>query len=434
MDTVLSILGWLDLELWLSVGVIFLLLVMSAFFSGSETALTAVSPTKMQAQSDRGNRKAKRVLDVTEDRESLIGAILLGNNLVNILAASLATSLFTRHFGDSGVAYTTLVMTLLVLIFAEVLPKTYAITNSDKAALAVAPVVQVFIWLFSPPVSAIRWLVRRLLGFFGVSADSSNGRHHSRDEITGAIVLGHESGTLQKDDRDRLLGTLDLSSRTVEEIMVHRSEIDMIDVDNDLETIMRACRDSRFSRLPVFQGERENIVGVLHARDMLRLASGMIDGGNPPSSAMEVAREPYFVPDTTTLNDQMREFRKRKTHFALIVDEYGSLIGLITLEDIIEEIIGQIGDEFDEGGEALLKKQADGSYVVDGGMTIRDLNRATDWSLPDGEANTVAGLVIHEAKTLPDIGQAFQFHGFRFEILKREGNRITSLRISPHKR
>ena len=428
----------LDTAFWVSAAAILFLLVMSAFFSGSETALTAASRGKLRSQADRGSAGAASALDVTEDRERLIGAVLLGNNVVNILAASLATALFTRLFGESGVALATLVMTALVLIFSEVLPKTYAITAPETVAMRVARPIRLLIVVLSPVVSAVRAMVRGILLLFGVRTDPDTNVLSIRDEIVGALAIGHSEGVVEKEHRDRLLGALDLSERTVEEIMRHRSQIEMIDADADPETILSAVLASPHTRLPVFRGEKENIVGVVHAKDLLRAVDRLVrgEGGGGLASLKDldvtgVAMPPYFIPDTTPLDEQMKQFLRRHTHFALVVDEYGALQGLITLEDILEEIVGEITDEFDKRPEAVLKPSETGDYVVDGGMTSRELNRAADWNLPDEDANPVAGLVIHEAQMIPSEGQVFSFHGFRFEVLGRKENRITRLRIRP---
>jgi len=422
----------LDSAFWITAGAILLLLVMSGFFSGSETALTAASRGKLRAQADKGSMGAARALKITEDNERLIGSVLLGNNLVNILATSLATALLTSVFGESGVALATLVMTLLVLIFAEVLPKTYAITNSETAASAVALPISIVVRLFAPIVSAVRVLVRGVLRIFGVRIDPDSNILAVREEIAGALTLGHQEGVVEKEDRDRILGALDLAERTVEEIMLHRSGIEMIDASLPPQEILSLCLASRHTRLPLYLDEQENIVGVIHAKDLARAMDKIVRGPKGQESGdfdiMDVAMEPYFVPETTTLDDQMREFLRRRTHFALVVDEYGSLQGLLTLEDILEEIVGEIADEFDREDDEVART-ADGDYLVDGGMTIRDLNRAHDWTLPDDEANTVAGLVIHEAQIIPAVGQAFSFHGFRFEVVEKEANRLTKLKV-----
>ncbi len=427
--------SFLDTAFWISSGAILALLVLSAFFSGSETALTAASRGKLRSRADKGDRGAERALIITEDNERLIGSVLLGNNLVNILAASLATALFTRLFGESGVALATLVMTLLVLIFAEVLPKTYAITNAEAAAARVASPIRVIVLVFAPVVTAVRALVRGILRIFGVRTDPGSHILAVREEIMGAVQLGHSEGVVEKEDRDRILGALDLGDRAVEEIMRHRSSIEMIDGNLPPQQVLERVLQSPHTRLPIWKDDPENIVGVLHAKDLLRAMYAKRSEAMSDAEAWEdfdflaVAMKPYFVPETTTLDDQMRQFLRRHTHFALVVDEYGSLQGLITLEDILEEIVGEITDEFDVNAEHPIRRTEGGDYIIDGATTLRDLNRANDWNLPDEEANTVAGLVIHEAQTIPTQGQVFSFHGFRFEVLSRKDNRITRLKI-----
>ena len=412
------------------------LLLISAFFSGSETALTAASRGMLKAQADKGSRGAKAALSVTDDSESMIGALLLGNNIANILSAALTTALLTDLFGSKGVALATVMVTVLVLVFAEVLPKTIAIISPVPVAILVGPVVKLLIILFTPIVTMVRAFVRLILRVFGLRADPNRHILALREEIAGAISLGHSEGAVEKEDRDRLLGALDLADRTVDEIMRHRRETEMIDADLAPEEIVSLMLASSHSRLPVFRGSDENILGVVHAKDLLREVERLSHIHETHDQAMaaldvvKVAMKPYFIPDTTTLDEQLREFLKRRTHFALVVDEYGTLQGLITLEDILEEIVGEITDEFDLVDKSnALKRADDGSYLVEGAMTIRDLNRATDWNLPDDEANTVAGLVIHEAQMIPAQGQAFSFHGFRFEVVTRRENRLTRLKV-----
>ena len=435
MQTVYAVIENIDASSWLTILAIFVLLGISAFFSGSETALTAASRGKLHSMADKGSRGAKRALALTEDTERLIGAVLLGNNLVNILAAALATSLFTRLFGDSGVALATLVMTLLVLIFAEVLPKTYAISNSEGAASFVSAPIRALVIIFAPIVATVRITVRAILRLFGAKMTGLDEDDAAQKEIAGAIALSHSEGNFEKDDRDRLLGALDLKDREVEEIMLHRSDIEIIDAAASPQDIVTQSLASRYTRLPIFKDEPENIIGVIHTKDLLREVDKLVRGedGGPDAidrlNIIDIAREPYFVPETTPLDDQMREFLLRKAHFALVIDEYGDLQGLITLEDILEEIVGEITDEHDEDAEILDGKDTSGNFKIDGSATIRDVNRMHEWNLPDDEANTIAGLVIHEAQMIPKIGQVFSFHGFRFEIAGRDQNRITKLKV-----
>ncbi|GAA5081346.1 HlyC/CorC family transporter [Roseibacterium beibuensis] len=425
-----------DPTTWITAAVILFLLFCSGFFSGSETALTAASRGKLKSLADKGDGGAKgaeRALSLKEDNERLIGGILLGNNLVNILATSLATALFTTLLGESGVAVATLVMTALVLVFAEVLPKTYAINDPETSAARVARPIGLVIAVMAPIVAVVRVIVRGVLRIFGVRISAGANMLSVQEEIMGALSIGHSEGSVEKEQRDRLLGALDLHERTVEEIMLHRSKIEMIDADAPPEEILSQALQSPHTRLPVYKDEHENIIGVVHAKDLLRAIDRLTRGENASGiegfRISDVAMKPYFVPETSTLDDQMRQFLRRHTHFALVVDEYGALRGLITLEDILEEIVGEITDEMDVEDVPMLTPDAHGNYLVDGAMTIRDLNRAADWALPDEEANTVAGLVIHEAQTIPETGQTFAFHGFRFEVAARENNRLTQLKI-----
>ncbi len=422
----------LDAAFWGTCAVVFVLLFCSGFFSGTETALTAASRGKLRSNADKGDKGADTALKIKEDEERFIGAILMGNNIANVIATSLATAALTRLFGANGVAVASLIMTVLILVFAEVLPKTFAITRPERAASFASPVVVWVIRVLSPFVMGVGVVVRATLRLFGVRTDPDTHVHAVREEIAGALSIGHSEGIVEKEDRDRILGALDLSDRTVEEIMLHRSGIEMLDADLPMEELIDQCLKSPHTRLPLYRGHQENIIGVVHAKELLRA----MYADNPGASVTEldikaVAKAPYFVPETTTLDEQMRQFLRRHTHFALVVDEYGALEGLITLEDILEEIVGEITDEFDLSEEHPLKATDTGDFIVDGAMTIRDLNRAAELSLPDVEANTVAGLVIHEAQAIPIVGQVFSFHGYRFEVLAKKDNRLTRLKIRP---
>ncbi|HET7448837.1 MAG TPA: HlyC/CorC family transporter [Methyloceanibacter sp.] len=419
----------MTLGLGITLGAILGLLLASAFFSGSETALTAASPAKMHALEQDGSRRARVVNYLLTVRERFIGAILLGNTLANVAASALATSLFLSLFGERGVAYATVVMTVIVVLFAEVLPKTYAIVNADRMALVVAPAVRFVVALFAPVTNAIQFLVRHTLRLFGASISDEAEVLSAHEELRGTIDLIHKEGGVVKLDRDMLGGVLDLRELTVSDIMVHRTKIDAIDAELPTEKIIDLALKSSHTRLPLWRGEREEIVGILHAKTLLRaLRDAKADVSK--LDIMKLATPPWFVPDTTTLKDQLNAFLKRKSHFAVVVDEYGEVMGLVTLEDIIEEIVGDITDEMDIASIAA-RPQADGSVIVEGSVPLRDLNRLMDWELPDEEATTVAGLVLHEAQTIPDAGQSFTFHGFRFEVLRRQRNRLTSIQVIP---
>lgn len=414
--------------LWLTILAIFVLIIVSAFFSGSETALTAASRARMHAFEKAGDERAAIVQRLIQTRERLIGALLLGNNLVNILASALATSLFITLFGDTGVVYATLVMTAVVLVFAEVMPKTLAISNPDRFALTVSPIVRIIVAVFSPVVITIEMFVKTVLNRFGANIGDQD-ILSAHDELRGTVDLQHSEGGLVKDDRDRIGGLLDLNELEVSDIMVHRTGMMVLNADESPSALVDMALASPYTRIPIWRGDPDNIVGVLHAKDLLRSLQAQ-SGNVEKLDIMEIATKPWFVPDTTSLKAQLNAFLKRKVHFALVVDEYGEVQGLVTLEDILEEIVGEIADEHDVEIQGVVP-QPDGSVNVEGTVPVRDLNRAMDWSLPDEEATTIAGLVIHAVQTIPEPGQAFTFYGFRFRILRRQRNRITSLRITP---
>ncbi len=407
------------------------LLMLSAFFSGSETALTATSRARMHKLEIDGDKRAARVNSLIKDREKLIGAILIGNNIVNTLAATLASTLFLKLFGATGaaIAVATATMTVLLIIFGEVAPKTAAIARPDAFAMFVAPIMRWLVAILSPVTALLRFVIRSGLSFAGLNISRSEGVFSATDELRGAVELHHEEGGLEKGVRDIFRGALDLDEIRIDEIMVHRKEIDMLDIDEKPSALIARALKSGHTRLPLYRDTTENIVGILHAKDLLS-ALWEAHGDASRISIAELARPPYFAPESTSLAEQLDNFKRRREHFALVVDEYGSIMGLVTLEDIIEEIVGEIEDEHDSPVEGV-KPQSDGSINVDGNVTIRDLNRAMDWSLPDEEAVTIAGLVIHEAQSIPDVGQTFSFHGFRFRILRRRRNQITAINVTP---
>jgi Mg2+/Co2+ transporter CorB len=417
------------MELWLSAFAILLCLIISCFFSGSETALTASSRARMHALAKAGDEGATLVNRLQESRERLIGGILIGNNIVNTAAASLTTGVLLSIFGDVGIAYATVVVSVLVIVFSEVLPKTLAINYPDRMALLVARPIAVVVALFGPVTMAVEALVRGILLMVGIRLGRAENVLSATEEIRGQVDLLHKEGGVAKVERDMLGGLLDLKELMVSEVMVHRTKMRTIDADLSPEEIVREVLSSPYTRMPLWRGSPDNIVGVLHAKDLLR-ALDAVGGEASRLKVEEIALETWFVPDTSSLRDQLKAFLSKKTHFALVVDEYGEVQGLVTLEDILEEIVGDIRDEHDVTVQGV-RPQPDGSVNVDGSVPVRDLNRAMDWNLPDEEATTIAGLVIHEARAIPDTGQVFNFHGFRFQVLRKSRNRITALKIAP---
>jgi Mg2+/Co2+ transporter CorB len=414
-------------EIWLSAGGVLICLIMSFLFSGSETAMTASSKARLHALEAQGDTRVPLLTRLTERKDRLIGALLVGNNLANTLAASLTTSILIAIFGDAGVVYATILVTVTLVILSEILPKSWAISAPERFALVVSPFVQLVVMVFGPISALANAIVRAILSIFGVRLGSNLLDTSAHEELRGAVEVLHREGSFIKADRDRLGGLLDLEELEVADLMIHRTKVRSIDADAAAADIVAQVLASPYTRLPVWREDNDNIIGILHAKDVLRALSA----SNNDAAKLDVTKimsQPWFVPDTTPIKDQLNAFLRRKTHMAIVVDEYGEMEGLVTLEDIIEEIVGDIADEHDVE-VAGVRQQSDGSVIVDGTVPIRDLNRAFDWSLPDDDFNTIAGLVIHEAKTIPEEKQVFTFHGKRITVLKRDKNRIARLRI-----
>lgn len=417
-----------DVGLWLTWAAIFILLMMSAFFSASETALTAATKASMHAKAKEGNRRAAMVGVLQEKKDRMIGALLLGNNLVNILASSLATGALIKVFGSEGVFYATGVMTALILIFSEVMPKTYALHDVDALALRVVPVVRVIVIVFAPVTELVARIVRTVLKLFGVDiAKVRTGEHMHM--LRGAIDLHEGEDQETNAQRAMLRSVLDLADVTVEEIMTHRNNIHMLDAGMPASDIIREMLDSPYTRIPLWRDNAENIVGVINTKALLREMKARAGQAQQIDVEM-IAADPWFVPNTTTLFDQLQAFRQRREHFALVIDEYGTFMGMVTLEDILEEIVGEIDDEHDMI-VAGVRRQTNGTYMIDGTVTIRDLNREFEWNLPDRDYSTLAGLVLYESRMVPEIGRSFHFYGFRFDVVRRFKNQLTLIRVTP---
>jgi Mg2+/Co2+ transporter CorB len=406
---------------------ILIAIIFSAFFSAAETAVTGVSRAKIHKLRTEGNKRAKTVSQLRENMDRTISTLLLGNNAANIFASALATSSAITLFGESGVVYATLFMTLIILIFAEVLPKTYAFEHSEKVALAIAPLLQFLVKVLYPVTVAVEWLVKKVLWIFRIKTQHGTSILSGTDALRGAIDLHHHEGLVVKRERDMLGSILDLADTEVSEIMIHRRNIYAVSMDQPLTDIVGQALDSIHSRIPLWKENQDNIIGVLHIKDLLRMIRSR-KGEFTEEDILAVASKPWFIPETTPLSEQLHEFRKRRNHFALVIDEYGTLMGAVTLEDILEEIVGPIQDEHDLPHRGI-KEEKDGSYRVDGSISLRDLNRQMDWQLPDEHATTVAGLIMYETKDIPEEGQVFTFHGLSWEVLRKIHNRIVTVRI-----
>ncbi|HKP77749.1 MAG TPA: HlyC/CorC family transporter, partial [Phenylobacterium sp.] len=408
------------------------LLAISAVISAAETAMTAASRSRMHQLERDGDSAARRVNLLLTDRERMIGAILLSYNVINIFASSLTTSVLSSMFPQGSVMgplIATGIMTVLVVVFAEILPKTLAIANPDGIARAISIPTYWTVRIFGPIANGAQWIVRQTLRPFGINLGMETDVLAAHEEIRGAVEYHHSEGLVETRDRYMLGGVLDLAEMDVSEVMVHRRSMETVDGALSPRQIVAETLASQHSRVPIYRGDPENVVGVLHVKDLLQAITDA-DGKIDELDVGAILREPWFIPETTSLKDQLAAFLKRQNHFALVVDEYGALQGLVTLEDILEEIVGEIEDEHDVVA-AGVKPAPEGGVIVEGSVTIRDLNRAMNWDLPDDEAVTVAGLLIHEAQAIPEVGQTYTFYGHRFRVEARKGARITSLTVEP---
>lgn len=414
---------------WLIVLAVLFFLALSFFFSGSETAMTASSRATMLRLSKDGDPDASIVTRLLDDKQRLIGALLIGNNVATIVSSALATALLQAWFGDIGVLYASVAMTVLVILLCEMLPKTAAIDTPDRYALSIARPLQRVIRILGPVLDAADWIVRQMLKIVGIVPGAAEPLLTGHESLRGAVDLLHQEGIVAKQDRDMLGGLLNLRDLTIADVMIHRTEVITADVGEPPEQVVTAILREPVTRVPLWRGTPDNIVGILHMRDLLR---GIEEAGGDARKVdiMAIARPPWFVPETRSLSEQLMAFRRRRTPLAVVVDEYGEFMGIVTLEDILEEIVGDISDEHDIEVPGV-RPLPDGAVNVDGAVPIRDLNRAMDWNLPDEAATTIAGLVIHEARSIPEAGQSFTFYGFRFEVLRRNRNRLEALRITP---
>jgi Mg2+/Co2+ transporter CorB len=419
-----------DLPLHVAWPLVVVCLLLGAYMSAAETAITGASRPRMHRLAQQGNKRAALVNNLLDRKDEAVSAVLLGNSVVNILSASLTTAMLTALFGAAGIVYATAIIGIMVVIFAEVMPKTWALLRADRVALMLAPSMLLTLKLLGPPARAVAAISRFLLGLMHVRTDRTPEPEEHVELLRGAIEL-HGTDQVDEDAPEEtamLRSVLDLGDRTVGDVMTHRGNVALIDAEQPMEAIVSQVLAEPYTRLPVYRGEDDNILGVIHVKDLFRAVNA---AGGPASVKLEdVMTPPWFIPESTVLFDQLQAFRARHEHFAIVVDEYGALRGIVTLEDIIEEITGDIEDEHDALKRGVVERE-DGSLICQGEVPIRDLNREFGWHLPEDVAITIAGLVLHEARRIPEVGQTYAFYGFRFEILKREGTRIAELRVVP---
>jgi Mg2+/Co2+ transporter CorB len=420
----------LDVPLYVAGPLVLFCLLLAAYLSAAETAITGASRQRMHRLAQQGNKRAALVNGLLDRKDETVSAVLLGNNVVNIFSASLTTAVLTALFGAAGVVYATIAIGVLVVIFAEVMPKTWALLRADRVALILAPSIVVTLAILGPMARGVAWVSRFFLRLMRVQTDQTHDASEQNELLRGAIEM-HGQGEGDGDaphEKAMLRSVLELGDRTVGDVMTHRGSVVLIDADQPTDDIVSQVLAAPNTRIPVYRSQPDNIVGVVHAKDLFRAVKAA--GGPEAVKIGEVMTPPWFIPESTILFDQLQAFRARHEHFAIVVDEYGALRGIVTLEDIIEEIVGDIEDEHDAIKRGVVRRD-DGSMICQGDVPIRDLNREFGWSLPQDVAITIAGLVLHEARRIPEVGQMYAFYGFRFEILKREGTRIAELRIVP---
>ncbi|MBI1362937.1 MAG: DUF21 domain-containing protein [Proteobacteria bacterium] len=413
-----------DTTFYFMIGTIAVLILFSAFFSGAETSIMASSKPKLHDLQKRGDKRAKRVYRMLKDPETLLGTILLGNNLVNIGASALATSVFLRMFGEKGIAIATLVMTVVVLIFAEVLPKTIASHYPEKLAGMVSFPMSTLIRVLRPFTWTIKLITRAIMRMMRISVDRSD-PNFGEEDLRGAIGMGLAHGILDRPEHRMLDSILELDELTVEDVMIHRSSIESIDINLPNTELYRRISMSTYSRIPLWEENPDNIVGTVHIKDFYKAWSTCTP---EEFNIRTIMQDPYFVPETAIVSEQLLAFRKRRKHLGLVVDEYGDIMGLVTLEDILEEIVGDIEDEHDVVRAAFVREDAH-TVVVTGSMAVRDANREFDWHLQDDDAVTVAGLIIETLQRIPVVGEKVTIGDYELEILAKRKQAIARVRV-----
>lgn len=419
----------MDSDLVLSLWGIAVLLLFAAFFSAAETGLTAVARARIFQLASENNWRAKLVQRLREEKESLISSVLLGSNLVTTMASALATSVAISLWGEPGVLYATAIMTVMFFVFSEVLPKSYALHRSEKVALAVAPSINLAVLILTPLNVGLKWVVTQFFRLLHIDMSTELASDSVSEVLKGTIEMHHQEGQMQRQDRDMLGGILELEDMTVEDAMIHRTQVIAVDIDLPPAEILHQIIASPHSRLPLYRGDLQQVAGVLHVKDLLRLIDQKGRAAITAKDLQRIAGKPWFVPSSTSLKDQLHAFRQRRQHFAFTVDEYGAILGIVTLEDVIEEIVGEIDDEYDTIDLSNIMQVEDGVWLVEGDVGIRDLNRYLDWNLSDEEANTIAGLILHEAREIPEAGTEFEIQGVRFTVEARTPSQITRVRV-----
>ena len=419
---------------WLSVVLVLGLIMISAFFALVETSLTSCSKAKIHRLAKEGNKKAIRVERLLRKSESAISTMLLCNNAVSIMASAVATSVLIKISGESGVIYATIIMTILVLVFGEIAPKTYSLKHAEKIIMISAPLVLWLVRMFYPITKSIQNAIDKTFDFF--SPPNKKNKKQDRlisdlEEIRGTIALKHKAGSIVKYDKEMLDSILDLGETEIISVMIHRKNMASIDIEQNLDKILKRAFEINHSKIPLWRGDEDNIVGILNMRKLITTLHNN-HGDVSKLNLKEFTSAPWFVPSSNTLKSQLVAFRKKKEKFAIAIDEYGALMGVITLEDILEEIVGDLDEEDDNQTKLSISRSQDGSYKISGELPVRDINRKLNWNLPedDEDTATLAGLLVSRIEKIPEEKEQFEFDGFKFKVLRVRKNRILFLRVS----
>ncbi|MBP0048223.1 HlyC/CorC family transporter [Marinobacterium sp. AK62] len=411
-----------------SIGTLTVILVMlifcSAFFSSSETGMMSLNRYRLRHLVKSGHRSARKASSLLERPDRLIGLILIGNNFVNILASAIATVIAVRLWGDAGIAIATAGLTIVILIFAEVSPKTMAALHPEKIAFPASYLLQPMLKVAYPLVWIINGITNGFLRLFGVNINDTGNESLSTEELRTIV---HEAGSLLPHrNQSMLLGVLELNEVTVNDIMIPRNEVEGIDLDLEMDEILELLSKTRHTRLPVYRGDINNIVGILHMRNLAQLIQ---QGKVTKPAIMQVVHEAYFVPESTPLQTQLLNFQKQSRRIGVVVDEYGDIEGVVTLEDILEEIVGELSNDHDTINQEI-HPQEDGSFFIDGSAYIREINKALKWKLPTDGPKTLNGLITETLESIPDANVCLEINGYRMETLQICDNLVKTVRMS----
>lgn len=417
----------MQILLWASFSFAVLLFVLSSFFAAAETALTAFSRPRIHRLAKKGNAPAKRIEDLANKMNHTVGSILIGKNAMDILGTSLMTGVFIQLFSESGVIVATIILTLVIIIFIEVMPKMYAISHPETLALGISWIMQKCVQILSPLMYVVQIISEKTFALLGMRISRTESWSSAMEELRSAIDLhGKERLT---HETHMLHSVLDLSTLAVDDILIHRSDVMTIDFDQSLSVIHKQVLNSTYTRVPVWKHSPENIIGILNTKTFLNeYEKHKAEKNKTPFDLKKVLTKPWFIPETTPLLQQMLAFRSKRHHLACVIDEYGSFSGIVSLEDILEVIVGEIEDEHDNHNTQI-RPTKDGAYLVEGVVTIRELNKQFNLEIPDATYSTLGGLLIHETRHIPSVGQRFQFFGMRLNIVRKEDQQIDLVRL-----